>query len=212
MKQFSLSWTALKALATARGIPIRGYAIAGGKVEAYAFDVDAMWTSILTSGSDITEFNGLVNNNQRFKAGLWDSNGNRLTIDSAGAAKTYVALPIPNPTLVAVTQTQRVGARGAAENFRYVIPSGKKLSLLSFQAGSEVGAKGARVALYYAPSGSLNGSEVILGNAYCNGTNFSTALSDSYTGNGTAAIILELDNLGGGTLEVFGRWTGERDP
>lgn len=145
------------------------------------------------------------------KVGIFNGS-NQWTIDSSGAGKTYVALPIPNPSLVPVSETYREGASGAAEVHTFVIPNGKTLNLLSFQAGAEVGVDGARIALYYAPAGSLNGTETIVANAYCNGSNFVTALSESYTGDGTAAMILELDNLGGGTLEVYGRWTGERTP
>ena len=90
----------------------------------------------------------------------------------------------------------------------YVIPNGETLVIQHFKCGAEGDInKYSKVVLYYAPDGTVNGNAEVLSVGYL-GDNFRESLKESFTGDGTKAIIMRRERMEAGKREIFGKWRG----
>lgn len=162
----------------------------GGKL-----DVNAQISGAVTVGDVI-----IRDASDSAKKAMVDAAGNLKVITpppSAPAGKTRISREVREDVL-----------GGFTNNSTYVIPNGQVLVLQYFEGGARGQSEDSRVALYYAPAGILNGTEVILANGYVSATNYQKVLDKTYTGNGTAAIIMQRRRYDGGTREMYTKWEG----
>ena len=133
---------------------------------------------------------------------------NKISVTASGELKVATPTPATPSGRTVVLQSFRSDVSGTNTQ-TYIIPNGETLTLQYVQVGAEDNDSSAsRIALYYAPNGTLDGNETILANFYVNGTNATSFIDQDFVGDGIKAIILERARLGGGTAEMFGKWQG----
>ena len=137
---------------------------------------------------------------------LVGENGVAVQVDETGR------LLVANPPAEApadttpVSVTEEGDVTGTDDNV-YTITDGSTLTITSFIMGCEDALSGSKVALYIDDDGTGTTLEtVILG--YCSGSNFSTDIQESAVGDGSRAIRMRRERMGGGPGEIFGRWDG----
>lgn len=127
---------------------------------------------------------------------------NRLCVDAVITGIAYPEGATPQ-TLLA-----RSGLSGVEEDV-LVIPSGEEMIIRKFIAGGEASADGAKAEIWYQPNGDATG-EIFLEAIYHNGETI--PLNDLAhvvgPGNGTERVVIRRENLSGGTIESFARFSG----
>ncbi len=136
---------------------------------------------------------------------LKDKNGREAQIDPSGYLKVTTPPPEPPTGTTSVNRTEYNSASTSGSQNTYIIPNGETLTIQRFLAGAGAASK---AILYYAPNGSLDGSEELIVVCYLNDSNYVADLETKYSGDGTAAIIMERVATGWSGAEVFARWTG----
>lgn len=129
-------------------------------------------------------------------------------IDAAGNIYTVTPAPETPVGKTSIDNTQQSDVTGSSDSFT-IIPSGYAVTVQRFKAGSEVDTvAGSKVELYYAPNGNTTG--IVLKEAiYCNGSSMFVDLNWlTPIGDGTKSILLRRSRLGGGAIEIFGKWEG----
>lgn len=133
---------------------------------------------------------------------------NKISVLGDGSIKVVTLASTPTGRTV-VTREARGSVSGSSSSLTtYVIPNGVTIYIQYFEGGAQGATYDSRVAIYYAGAGSLNGTEVILGNGYCADSNYQKALDVSYLGDGTAAIIMQRTRLDGTAKEMYAKWIG----
>lgn len=136
------------------------------------------------------------------------SSSNLVKIDSSGNLYTVSPAPEAPAGKTSVSDTQQSSVSGTTDHF-YIIPTGEYLTIQRLKAGSEMDTvAGSKIEMYYAPNGNTTGM-TLLEALYVNGS------SDFYdlnyitsAGDGTKAILLRRERLGGGGCEIFAKWEG----
>lgn len=112
----------------------------------------------------------------------------------------------PATTPVQVGGISAVG--GTADDTIHVITSGKTLVVQNFNGGAALEGKGSKVSLFDDPNGNGTGMTLVRV-AYANGSSFSIDLSREFgPGNGTRAVRVRRENMGGSSREVAGFFVG----
>lgn len=90
----------------------------------------------------------------------------------------------------------------------YAITSGKTLTITLFQSGAqEIVSGGSKTTLFEDPNGDLS-VLTLVAVLYVNGNSAQVNVNQEFVGNGTRRIVMRRDTFGGGSREVFGRWSG----
>lgn len=136
-------------------------------------------------------------------------NSKVVKVDDSGNLYTII---VPPETPAGKTQVTRIslGLVGGSTYLddEYIIPSGETLVLQRFICSAEGDInKYSKALLYYAPSGSIDGTEEVLALSYL-GDTFVTSLNEEYLGNGTKKIIMRRERMDAGEREMFARWVG----
>ena len=114
---------------------------------------------------------------------------------------------VPGPGETGISDVQFDSVATITDNFVQV-PLGKVVNINSLAAGSESGNGGSKVELYEAPNGDVTGI-VFIAVLFVDASNGQVDLSYNTTaGDGTRAILLRRERFGGGSVEIFGTWTG----
>lgn len=115
--------------------------------------------------------------------------------------------PAAPPGTSPITTTADGSVSGFVDTF-YTITNAKTLTIQKFGAGAAgVVGGGAKAELFYDPNANLTGMTLIA-KGFMNGSNFQFDESFLAVGNGTRRIVLRRTNVGGGSLEIFARWSG----
>lgn len=118
--------------------------------------------------------------------------------------------PQPPAGTTPVVQTGDGLVAGSADTL-YVIPSGSELTIQRINAGSASVIGGTKTELYYDPAGTGVGMTLIQ-KIFMNGSNEQADMADKFIGDGTRRILMRRTNIGGGSVEIFARWTGYTTP
>ena len=135
--------------------------------------------------------------------------GKVASVSSAGCLYVFAPPPEtpPDKTSVRKTELGLVSGSSHSDN-EYVIPNGETLKLQRFTCSAEGDInKYSKSLLYYAPSGSIDGTEEVLALSYL-GDTFTTNLSEEFVGNGTKKIIMRRERMDAGEREMYARWVG----
>ena len=128
-------------------------------------------------------------------------------VDDSGNQYVITPTPAAPEGTTAISDTQISYMSGEEDSFT-VIPNGEDLTIQRFKAGCEIDTGGSKVELYYAPNGNTTGM-ILIEVLFLNGSSgFADLTYNPPTGDGTAAIMLKRERLGGGSSEIFGKWEG----
>lgn len=132
--------------------------------------------------------------------------GRRVKVDESN--RFYVATPPPTaPPDTTEVKTTEYGIVTSSDDNVYVIPNGETLFIQRFSAGGEEETKGNSIELWYDPNG--DGSAMtIIDVIFSNGQSDEHDLNSEFVGDGTRAIRMRRQRLGGGSASIFGRWEG----
>jgi len=115
------------------------------------------------------------------------------------------------PTSPAETTAVKITEYSIVSNFHdniYVIPTEETLTIQRIVAGGGKSAQGtAKVEIWYDPNGNGTNMEII-DVLYVDGISDFHDLYEQYIGDGTKAIRLRREKIGGGSVEIFARWEG----
>lgn len=133
---------------------------------------------------------------------------NKVKIDSSGNLYTVTPQPETPAGKTSINNTQQSDVSGTIDSYT-IIPSGQIITIQRMKAGAEMDTvAGSKVELYYAPNGNTTGIMLIEAE-YVNGSSVFVDLNYvSPAGDGTKAILLRRQRLGGGAVEIFGKWEG----
>lgn len=174
---------------------IRAYNTAG--TATTPDDMECYWLRLLDISGTALTFRGRDDNGIFHDVAVNASR--RLLVSSEPIA------PAPGQTAIADTQFDPVGT--VTDSFT-TIPSGKVVNVNNLAAGSEQGNGGSKVEVFEAPNGNTVGL-IFIAVLFVDASNGQVNLNhDTAAGDGTAAILLRRERFGGGSVEVFGTWTG----
>lgn len=114
--------------------------------------------------------------------------------------------PPVNTTPVVITAFGSVASTAGDDTF-YTIPNGVNVTLQQLDGGSEENVGGSVIELFHDPNGNLTGM-TRLGVLYVNGSSNELPLAQTFTGDGTARIVLRRRGFSTGGREMFARWKG----
>jgi hypothetical protein len=127
-------------------------------------------------------------------------------VNASGNLQVVTPAPTPPVGTTAVSRTIGPSAEGGTTDDIYVITNTKVLTLQRLSGGG-ASTKQGRIDIYYDPNGTGVGMTII-DVIYTFGASDQHDLSGTYTGNGTRAIRLRRQNIGGGSTDMFARWEG----
>lgn len=111
------------------------------------------------------------------------------------------------PASDSIQQVVKGNISGETDSF-YTITNGKTLTITLFQAGAqEVVSGGSKVEIYEDVNGNLS-VLTLIAVLYVNGNSAQVNVNQEFIGDGTNRIVLRRTTFGGGSREVFGRWSG----
>jgi len=133
--------------------------------------------------------------------------GANFTFDASNHLNVVAPPPVAPATATAVVRIANGDVTGIADDV-FAVPIGKTLTVQRLNAGAESAAgPGGKVEMFLDVTG--DGSSLsILEKVFLNGSNSESTLADNVIGDGSRSIRMRRENLGGGTLEMFGRWDG----
>lgn len=129
----------------------------------------------------------------------------KATVNSSGRLLVSQEPASAPPSTTPVLQVSDGAVAGTSDSV-YLIPAGT-LTLQTFAAGAQASVSGAAIELWYDPNGNGVGM-VLIDKGFASGSNVRGDESVSYTGNGVRSIRTRRMNLGGGSIQIFARWTG----
>lgn len=134
-------------------------------------------------------------------------NVNKAKVDASGNLRVASPTPSAPPSTTGVVRAiGPSGEAGTTDNV-YVITNTKILTIQRLSGGGD-GVKAGRVDLYYDPAGTGVGMTII-DSIYTGGNSDQHDQSYVATGDGTRAIRLRRQNIGGGgSTNMFARWEG----
>lgn len=128
---------------------------------------------------------------------------------SGGRLLVSTETPPAPPGQVNVNVTESDGVAGISDNI-FLIPSGKKVIVRTLTGGAQGSNVGSEITVFHDPNGNGIGME-ILERINANGATFQLNIGREFVGDGVASIRLRRNNLSGGTVSIYARWTGVRD-
>ena len=131
-----------------------------------------------------------------------NSNGS-INVTSVPVSAPSNATPVVRTAFGAVSSTSGI-------DDLYTITSGKDLTIQVLQAGAEENTGGSAVDLFHDPNGNLTGMTRLI-TLYENGDSTSDPIEQTFTGNGTARIVMRRRGFSNNAREMFARWTGYED-
>jgi hypothetical protein len=153
-----------------------------------------------------------VNISASADSGVWIRDGINASFKAKvdGSGNLYMVTPTPEAPAgkTSIVDTKQGDVTGTSDSFT-IIPSGFAITIQRLKAGSEVDTvAGSKVELHYAPNGTTVGT-ILIDAVYVNGDSDHSDLNYiTEIGNGTKAILLRRQRLGGGAVEIFGKWEG----
>lgn len=114
---------------------------------------------------------------------------------------------VPPPGETAITDTQFDSVATVDDSF-IVVPSTKTVTITRLAAGAGIGNGGSKVEIYEAPNGDATGI-IFIAVLFIDASSDQVDLNfTTSAGDGTRAILLRRERLGGGSTEIFGNWQG----
>jgi len=136
--------------------------------------------------------------------------GDFLNVSVNRAGQLQVA-PAPGITPSGKTEIYDLKQAESADTQRYytTIPSGESITITRFRGSAEGDGHTSKISLYYAPNGNTTGIELITIPIHSEGSTSSlNILWTSPIGDGTKAIMIQLEPIDAGTREMNSQWEG----
>jgi hypothetical protein len=113
----------------------------------------------------------------------------------------------PASTPVIINEFNSVDSTTGVDTY-YTITSGDTLTIQQLSGGAEAHTSGSIIELFYDPDADLGVNLDLIETVFVNGDSQQVSVGQSFTGDGTARIVLRRRRYAANAKEMWGRWIG----